>query len=100
MRLFILNKNRAQVADLNLPNGPVPRAGEEIALPTYAADCDGMSQFLVTEVVWVLQGGALVAEVECQAMDPAHWRLHTLRDHGWLPPDPTEAAHANRKRAS
>lgn len=100
MRLIVLNKNRAQVADLTLADGLVPRAGEEIALPAYAAECDGMSQFLVTEVVWVLQGGALVAEVECQAMDPAHWRLHTLRDHGWLPPDPTEAARAARKRAS
>lgn len=99
MKLYILNKNRAQVAELKLADGPVPRAGEEIALPAYAADCDGMTQFLVTEVVWVLQDGALQAEVECQAMNPEHFRLLTLQDHGWVPPE-TEPPRSSRTRAS
>lgn len=97
MRLFIFNKNHAQVAELTLADGPVPRAGEEIALPAYAEACDGMSQFLVTEVVWVLEGKSLRAEVECQAMSPDHFRLLTLRDHGWVPPAPAARI---RKRAS
>lgn len=99
MRLIVLNKNRAQVADLTLADGLVPGAGEEIALPAYAAECDGMSQFLVTEVVWTLEGGELKEEVECQAMNPEHFRLLTLRDHGWVAPEP-ESGRPDRKRAS
>lgn len=87
MRLFVFNKNGAQVADLTLADGPVPRAGEELALPAYANDCDGMSEFLVTAVVWMVQGDRLEAEVTCQAMSAEHLRLLMLREAGWVARD-------------
>lgn len=84
MKLFINGHGGASIATLELSDaGPVPRVGEEISLPKYP---DGnLNTYIVTEVVWVLAGKQLVANVSCVSGEPRNQRPVVLLDHGWLP---------------
>ncbi len=93
MRLLIHTKTMALVADVQVADGPAPRVGEVLALPHLASMCQGMSEFLVTNVCWVINGQKLQAEVSAQAATPSAHRLRLLQEQHWLAPaDPAQTA--------
>ena len=94
MRLLIHTKTMALVSDVQVEDTPAPRVGEVLALPHLANMCQGMSEFLVTNVCWVLNGQKLQAEVSAQAANPSAHRLALLQEQHWIAPaDQAPTAH-------
>lgn len=66
--------------------GPVPRPGDVLANPQYAALMGGLTTALVVEVVYEHTGDTLTARVRCRPTsdDTTGDRLFRLKEHGWL----------------
>lgn len=88
MNLNVYNKNFALIDILTVKGTGVPRVGEYVTLPARLVEsADGLTQALVHEVTWVLDGDVLSPVVDCYATgdDPSN-RLLRLEEQGWLQP--------------
>ena len=84
MILEIFTKNFALTAELQVPDGPVPRVGETITLEQDVGYLQGMTELLVHEVTYVLENNALTPVIRCFARTGAENRRLILEENGWI----------------
>lgn len=84
MDIFFTNKNNAHTGEIKGIDGQVPRIGEVIEMPELKASNDGISSFLVIDVVYSAHNKTLVPTVICKASVGAINRNIELKGKGWL----------------
>jgi len=86
--LEIFNKNFTLIERRTLEAGSVPRVGEFIELDQpLSARVQNLTQAMVHEVIWEMDGSKLLPVVSCHATEnnPSN-RLIRLEENGWLQP--------------
>jgi hypothetical protein len=89
MTLEVFTKNYSLTTTLELPDGPVPRAGDVIGAyeGVDLSFLQGNGTLLVHEVEYALRGGRLTPIIRAHACgDVTEDRRIVLQERGWLEP--------------